>query len=134
MATRGITARLPADAYPDRMAYLPDVLIIDAVQRLAFIACEGNDRLVVLDMRTMRVTASFEVGKDPDVLAYDSSLQLLYVAGGAGVVSMFRVEVAAASKLGKGLLGPNAHVVAVDPETHRSPGFGLRTVLQCSHA
>lgn len=95
-------------------------LLIDADQRLAFIACEGNDRLVVLDMRAMRVTSSFEVGKDPDVLAYDPSLHLLYVAGEAGVVSMFRVERSAVSKLGDGHVGPNAHVVAVDPETHRA--------------
>src|ERR1700737_4426524 len=40
-------------------------LLMDAEQRLAFIACEGNDGLVVLDMRTMRVASSFEVGKGP---------------------------------------------------------------------
>ena len=95
-------------------------LLIDAEHRLAFIACEGNDRLVVLDMRAMRVTSSFEVGKDPDVLAYDPSLHLLYVTGEAGVVSMFRVERSAVSKLGDGHVGPNAHVVAVDPDTHRA--------------
>jgi hypothetical protein len=38
-------------------------LLIDAEQRLAFIACEGNDRLIVLDMRTMRVASSFQVGR-----------------------------------------------------------------------
>ncbi|MFL9905709.1 YncE family protein [Paraburkholderia sp. RL17-337-BIB-A] len=95
-------------------------LLIAADQRLAFIACEGNDRLIVLDMRTMRVVSSFEVGKDPDVIAYDPSLHLLYVAGEAGVVSMFRVRAGVVSKLGDGHVGPNAHVVAVDVETHRS--------------
>ncbi|CAB3801965.1 YncE family protein [Pararobbsia alpina] len=95
-------------------------LLIDANQRLAFVACEGNDQLVVLDMRTMRMTSSFEVGNDPDVLAYDPSLHLLYVAGEAGVVSMFLVEDGTVSKLGDGHVGPNAHVVAVDVETHRS--------------
>jgi DNA-binding beta-propeller fold protein YncE len=69
-------------------------LLIDADQRLAFISCEGNDLLVILEMRTMRVASSFEVGKAPDVLAYDASLRLLYVAGEVGVVSMFRVEAA----------------------------------------
>jgi DNA-binding beta-propeller fold protein YncE len=96
-------------------------LLIDADQRLAFITCEGNDRLVVLDMRTMRVASSVEVGKDPDVLAYDPSIHLLYVTGEAGVVSMFQVDVGGAvSKLGDGHVAPNAHVVAVDLETHRS--------------
>lgn len=100
-------------------------LLIAADQRLAFIACEGNDRLIVFDMRRMRVASSFEVGKDPDVLAYDPSLHWLYVAGGAGVVSLFRVGAGAASKLGDGHVGPNAHVVAVDVETHR-PYFPLK--------
>ncbi|WP_408433681.1 YncE family protein [Paraburkholderia fungorum] len=109
-------------------------LLIAADPRLAFIACEGNDRLIVLDLRTMRVVSSSEVGKDPDVLAYDSSLQLLYVAGEAGVVSMFRVGAGAVSKLGDGHVGPNAHVVAVDVETHRSyfplKNSGGRTMLR----
>jgi YVTN family beta-propeller protein len=109
-------------------------LLIDAEQRLAFIGCEGNNRLIVLDMPTMRVAASFEVGKDPDVLAYDSLLHLLYVAGEAGVVSMFRVEAGTASKLGDGHVGPNAHVVAVDLETHRAyfplKNLGGRTMLR----
>ncbi len=109
-------------------------LLIDAEHRLAFIACEGNDRLIVLDMRTMRVATSFEVGKDPDVLAYDSSLHLLYVAGEAGIVSMFRIEADTVSKLGDGHVGPNAHVVAVDTETHRAylplKNLGGRTILR----
>jgi hypothetical protein len=61
-------------------------------------------------------------------------LHLLYVAGEAGVVSMFRVEAATVSKLGEGLLGPNAHVVAVELETHRSyfplKNLGGRTILR----
>ena len=95
-------------------------LLIEPQQRLAFIACEGNDKLLVLDMRTMHVVSSFEVGKDPDVLAYDPSLHLLYVAGEAGIVSMFKVEAGRVSKIGDGHIGPNAHVVVVDDATHRS--------------
>jgi hypothetical protein len=63
-------------------------------------------------MRTLRVAPSFEVGKDPDVFAYDASLHLLHVAGEACVVSLFRVGEGAVSKLGDGHVGPNAHVVA----------------------
>lgn len=104
---------------------LPDAkgnhgLLIEPQQRLAFIACEGNDKLLVLDMRTKHVVSSFEVGKNPDVLAYDPNLHLLYVAGEAGIVSMFRVEAGKVAKIGDGHIGPNAHVVAVDDLTHRS--------------
>lgn len=104
---------------------LPDAkgnhgLLIESRQRVAFIACEGNDRLLVLDMRTMRVVSSFKVGKDPDVIAYDPNLHLLYVAGEAGIVSMFKVEAGKVSRIGDGYMGANAHVVAVDDLTHRS--------------
>lgn len=95
-------------------------LLIEPQQGLTFIACEGNDKLLVLDMRTMRILSSFDVGKDPDVLAYDPGLHLLYVAGEAGIVSMFNVEAGNVSKIGEGHIGPNAHVVAIDGTTHRS--------------
>lgn len=95
-------------------------LLIDPNGRLAFIACEDNDQLLVLDLRTRHVVSSFKVGGDPDVLAFDPQLGWLYVAGEAGTVSLFKVENGAASEIGEGHLGPNAHVVAVDPATHRA--------------
>jgi YVTN family beta-propeller protein len=108
-------------------------LLIVPGQRRAFIACEGNDRLLVFDLRTKKVTASFDVGADPDVMAFDPGLRYLYVAGEAGVVSMFSVE-GNVSKIGEARLGPNAHVVAVDPITHQTyfPLMNLdgRTVLR----
>jgi len=95
-------------------------LLIVPQQRLAFIACEDNHMLLVLDLASRRVTASFEVGNDPDVLAYDGNRGWLYVAGESGVASMFAVKSADVTKLGEGMLGPYAHVVAVDPASHRS--------------
>lgn len=93
------------------------LLIVPELRR-AFIACEGNDKLLVLDLATRKIVASFEVGKDPDVLAFDPGRKLLYVAGESGFVSLFNVESANVTKRGEGLLGPHAHVVAVDPDTH----------------
>lgn len=102
-------------------------LLIIPESRLALIACEDNDRLLVFDMRTMTVVAAFDVGGDPDVLAFDPALRMAYVAGEAGVVSMFRVGTPGVSKIGDGRVGPNAHVVAVDAATHRS-WFPLKNV------
>ncbi|MGU7779323.1 hypothetical protein [Burkholderia sp. PU8-34] len=102
-------------------------LLIDPGNRLAFIACEGNDKLIVFDLRSKRVARSFDIGSDPDVLALDSTSGTLYVAGEAGTVSMFRVTGARIEKTGEGHLGPNAHVVAVDPATHLSY-FPLKSV------
>ena len=95
-------------------------LLIEPRQRRAFIACEGNDKLLVLNLESKKIIASFEVGADPDVLAYDSSLGYLLVAGEAGIVSMFEVAGGQTSKIGEGFLGANAHVVATDSVSHRS--------------
>jgi YVTN family beta-propeller protein len=95
-------------------------LLIDADDRLAFIACEGNDKLLVLDMETMKVIQAFDTGGTPDVLAFDSVLKTLYVAGEAGTVSMFKINDKTVTKIGSGNVGPHAHVVAVDEATHRS--------------
>ncbi|KVL64606.1 YncE family protein [Burkholderia ubonensis] len=95
-------------------------LLIDARDGLAFVACEGNDKLIVFDLHTKQVVRSFDVGADPDVLALDPGPGTLYVAGEAGTVSMFRVQGANVARIGEGRAGPNAHVVAVDSATHRS--------------
>ncbi|RQS65681.1 YncE family protein [Burkholderia sp. Bp8963] len=109
-------------------------LLIDSWDRLAFIACEGNDKLLVFDLRAQRVVQAFDIGSDPDVLAFDSSAGTLYVAGEAGIGSMFSVRGSTVTRIGEGRLGPNAHVVAVDPATHRSyfplKDVGGRAVLR----
>ncbi|MFX1677379.1 YncE family protein [Paraburkholderia sp. A2WS-5] len=102
-------------------------LLIVPESRLALIACEGNNRLLVLDMRTEKIIEAFDVGGDPDVLAFDSALRTVYVAGEAGVVSMFGVAGSRVTKIGDGRVGPNAHVVNVDAATHRS-WFPLKSV------
>ncbi|MGE8100517.1 hypothetical protein [Pseudomonas fluorescens] len=95
-------------------------LLITPRDRLAFIACEGNDKLLVLDMQTMRVIQAFDTGGTPDVLAFDPVPGMLYVAAEAGMVSMFHVKDSVVTNIGSGRVGPHAHVVAVDTATHRS--------------
>jgi DNA-binding beta-propeller fold protein YncE len=67
-------------------------LLIDSSRRLAFIACEDNAKLLVVDMQTFNVLASYSVGKEPDVLAFDPTLSLLYVASESGTVTVFEIE------------------------------------------
>jgi DNA-binding beta-propeller fold protein YncE len=93
-------------------------LLIEPKLRLAFIACEGNDKLLVLDLRERRVTAQFKVAGEPDVLAYDPGLGVLYVATESGPVHLFRVSADGVARLGAVWVGPNAHTVAVDPVSH----------------
>jgi DNA-binding beta-propeller fold protein YncE len=85
---------------------------------VAFVACDGNAKLLTLDLRTMKVTGSASVGDSPDVLAFDTSLRRLYVAAESGEVAVFAEHGRALRKLGQSLLAPAAHTVAVDPRTH----------------
>ncbi len=95
----------------------PHGLLIDSADRLAFVACQDNNRLLALNMETMAVAHSFSIGRDPDVLALDPGLHRLYVAGEQGIVSIFDLS-DGMKKSWEGFLGDNAHVVAVDPKTH----------------
>jgi len=94
-------------------------LYIVPQRHLAFIACEDNARLLALNLLTRQIVQSFDVGDGPDVLAFDPGPGTLYVAGEAGIVSTFAVGTSSVSKTGEGSIGPNAHVVGVDPSTHR---------------
>ena len=94
-------------------------LLIESEKRLAFIACEDDDKLLVFNLRTRQITNALGVGKEPDVLAYDAELGRLYVASESGITSIFKVDSDQVSKLAEGVVGPNAHVVAVDLNTHR---------------
>jgi YVTN family beta-propeller protein len=93
-------------------------LLIDPDGRRAYVACEGNDRLIVVDLRAGKALQSFSVAKDPDVLALDPARHDLYVAGESGQVSLFRLEADSVTKLAETVLAPDAHVVAVDPASH----------------
>jgi DNA-binding beta-propeller fold protein YncE len=91
---------------------------VDATDRhRVFVACEGDARLVVLDLVTRRVTGEMEVGDGPDVLALDPGLHRLYVASESGKLSVIDAG-SQFRKLGEGNAGPNAHSVSVDPQTH----------------
>jgi DNA-binding beta-propeller fold protein YncE len=96
----------------------PHGLLIDAPSRLAFVACDGNARLLTLDLKTMKFTGNLSVGSGPDVLAFDSRSKRLYVAAESGVVTVAVERGRKLVKLGQGFLAPHAHTVAVDPSTH----------------
>lgn len=93
-------------------------LLIDPVRRLAFIACEDNNKLLVMDLESRKIVSRFDLGKEPDVLAYDDSLGLLYVAAESGPLSRFKVSATGVIKIGNEVIGTNAHVAAVDPSNH----------------
>jgi DNA-binding beta-propeller fold protein YncE len=115
-ASQRIVARYPMSC--DR----PHGFLIDERNRLAFVTCEGDAKLLVVDLRTMQITGTLRTAGDPDVLALDPGLRRLYVGCESGAVSIFEERLAE----GRAALAPldeyrapYAHSVSVDPTTHR---------------
>ncbi len=97
----------------------PHGFYVDSPSRTAFVSCEQNARLVVVDLNTKRITAGDSVGDVPDVLAFDAGLHRLYVAAESGVVAVFQASGTQIRKSGQVFLAPSAHTVAVDSQSHR---------------
>ncbi|HVO34776.1 MAG TPA: YncE family protein [Gemmatimonadales bacterium] len=103
--------------FPLQGAARPHGMAIDAAQRRAFVANERDGRVLMVDLRRMRVLDSEQAGNAPDVLAYDPDWRRLYVASESGVVSVFTATTSALVHEGDVTM-PHAHSVAVDPRTH----------------
>ncbi|HKH82449.1 MAG TPA: YncE family protein [Gemmatimonadales bacterium] len=95
----------------------PHGLLIDSPKRLAFVANERNNKLLAVDLGTMRVLSAYQAGREPDVLAFDRELRRLYVASESGVITVFE-EIERGLKLLGTYTAPQAHTVAVNPVTH----------------
>lgn len=95
----------------------PHGIALDTKARIAFIAGEENHSLAMLDLTSMKVFATYQVGEDPDVLAYDQGLKRLYVSAESGTVSVFQSNGTSLALLGAFDM-PHAHTIAVDPNTH----------------
>jgi YVTN family beta-propeller protein len=95
----------------------PHGIALDVAGQLAFIAGADNHTLAVVDLSSMKTLSTYPVGYDPDVLAFDPGLKVLYVSAESGEVWVYRAN-------GKGLVPvgnfsmPSAHTVCVDPKTH----------------
>jgi DNA-binding beta-propeller fold protein YncE len=95
----------------------PHGIALDVENRLAFVAGEGNNKLAVVDLKTMVVGAVLPTGKDPDVLAFDPGTKRLYVAAESGDVRVYR-EVNRTLEAEGSIHLPHGHTVSVDPKTH----------------
>jgi YVTN family beta-propeller protein len=95
----------------------PHGVSLDVDERLAFIAGEQNHKLAVVDLTSMKVLATYPVGEDPDVLAFDPGLKFLYVSAESGHVTVFREKGKTLVSQGEFFM-PHAHTVCVDPDTH----------------
>src|SRR5277367_2307371 len=111
-ATNQIVSRIPLPGIKN-----PHGIALDTGDRIAFIAGEENHSLAMVDLRTRKVLSTYEVGEDPDVLAYDPGLKRLYVSAESGAVTLFQSHGKSLTLLGS-LQMLHAHTVSVDPQTH----------------
>jgi YVTN family beta-propeller protein len=95
----------------------PHGVALDLNERLAFVAGEQDHKLAIIDLTNMKVLATYPVGEDPDVLAFDPGLRLLYVSAESGHVTVFKEKRKILVREGEFFM-PHAHTVCVDPETH----------------
>jgi DNA-binding beta-propeller fold protein YncE len=107
-----ITARSPLNWLDD-----PHGVALDVENRLAFVAGQGNNKLVVVDLMSKQVGPPFSVGRDPDVLAFDNVAKRLYVAAESGHIYVFHEANRTLEPLGD-LHLPHGHTVAVDSKMH----------------
>ncbi len=97
----------------------PHGLAIASGAAIGYVACDGNDRLLTVDLRTGAIIDRKPLVHDPDVLAIDSAKQRLYVASESGGLSSFDIgNPAAPETLGDVFVAPDAHSVAVNSATH----------------
>ena len=111
-ASAKILARYPLPGIKE-----PHGVSLDTSKRLAFIAGQGNHTLAVFDLDSKKVLETHSVGEDPDVLAFDRGLGLLYVSAESGNVTVLREQDQKLVSVGQ-FTTPHAHTVCVDPKTH----------------
>jgi DNA-binding beta-propeller fold protein YncE len=98
----------------------PHGFYIDETANRAYISCQGDNKLIIFNLKSHQEEEVFSVKADPDVLAFDRGLSLLYVAGESGGVSLFKAADGKLIKQGDAEVGPNSHTVSVDSKTHKA--------------
>ena len=73
--------------------------------------------MVVVDLNNMQVGPPLPVGREPDVLAFDTGTKCLYVAAESGQIKIFQEVNRTLKPVGE-LQLPHGHTVSVDSNTH----------------
>jgi YVTN family beta-propeller protein len=95
-------------------------MAFDTPNHRAFISCEGNQVLSVVNMDTYEVITTLPLAGGSDVVMYDPGLKRIYVACSSGAISIFQEDDPKHfRKLEDFPVQKKVHSLAVDPETHR---------------
>jgi len=93
-------------------------LILDPAKRRAFVACDGNNQLLTVDLATFSVTGRVATGDGPDVLTVDVGLHRLYVAAESGDWTVLDITGDTTRLIARRHLANGAHTAAVDAASH----------------
>ena len=95
-------------------------MTLDPENHRAFLACEGNELMTVLNLDTHQPIAFLPLAGGPDVIKFDPGLKRIYVACSSGAISVFQMDDPDHyRKLQDFPVQKKVHSLAVDPETHR---------------
>jgi DNA-binding beta-propeller fold protein YncE len=94
----------------------PHGLALDSKTQRLFSA-GNNGKLVVIDMKTGKVTSMVDIKRGVDQIAYDPGLGRVYCAC-QGAISVVQVDQGGAKLLGDVPTPKGSHTIAVDPKTH----------------
>jgi DNA-binding beta-propeller fold protein YncE len=95
-------------------------MALDAEHRRAFLVCEDNNLMAVIDLEKHRVVTTLPVANGPDVIKYDPGLKRIYVACYSGAISVIQEDDPDHfRKLEDFPAQHKVHSLAVDERTHR---------------
>ena len=95
-------------------------MALDPEHRRAFLACEENSLLTVMDLEKFEPIAYLPLPGGADVVKFDPGLNRIYVACYSGAISVFeQKDPQHYRKLGDVAVAHAVHSIAVDMETHR---------------
>jgi len=86
----------------------------------AFLSCEGNQLMTVINLDTHQPVAFLPLAGGPDLIKFDPGLKRIYVACSSGAISVFQMDDPDHyRKLEDFPVQKKVHSLAVDPDTHR---------------
>jgi DNA-binding beta-propeller fold protein YncE len=95
-------------------------MTIDPEHHRAFLSCEGNNVMTVMNLDTHEPIAFLEMAAGPDVIKADLGLKRIYVACSSGAISVFQMDDPDHyRKLEDFAVEKRVHSLTVDPATHR---------------
>lgn len=92
-------------------------LAIDSEQQLAYVACENNATLAVVDLASATLTDTQPTSQGPDVIVVDPQRHRLWIACESGNLDLYDTTTSPPTLAGSAHLDDDAHTVAVDHRT-----------------